>query len=258
MKKRGARPTPTFQDVFEGSIQGIAADFLKSKSFKHAGTKGSEREIPVQEFFNEHLPSVYQVAKGEAVDLRNRKSPQLDVMIYDQTRNYAFYSGESQILPAEALLASVEVKSLLTREEIKKSLRAALKLRKLRPFKMNLSEVRQGGEAADERARYFHTLFAYETDLAKTDWLSEEFARMTNVAKELSVDVAIIDRVYVAHRGTIHPGAPRGIIEPTESGLGLMHFYMHIWNFLTRENARRKPAPYMDYAGRLTRGWKKL
>jgi len=258
MARRQKKPTPTFETVFVGALQELAAEFLKSSGFQHAGTKGTEREVPVQEFFRSHLPATYSVAKGEVVDLRDSKSPQLDLMIYDRLRNHAFYSGDSQILPAEALLASIEVKTRLDRGEMAKSVRAAKNLRSLRPFKLRLSDVRERGERADEHARYFHCIFAYETDLAEDNWLSKEFLRVGDVAAEEGVDEGVVDRIYVANRGLIHPAARRGVLEPKGTGRALMHFYMHVWNFVSRENARRKPAPYLHYAGRLTKGWTKL
>ena len=41
-------------------------------------------------------------------------------------------------------------------------------------------------------------------------------------------------------------------------GTALMQFYMHILNFLARENDRRESVPYLEYAGRMTEGWKSL
>jgi hypothetical protein len=38
----------------------------------------------------------------------------------------------------------------------------------------------------------------------------------------------------------------------------LLHFYMHILNFVQRENNRRQTVPYLDYAGKLSKGWKKI
>jgi len=258
IKRRPKEPTKAFAGSFDSALLEIAAGFLKSERFKHAQTKGNEREVVLRELFTEHLPTRYSVATGEVVDIYDKHSPQLDVLIYDSTRNFAFYTGDSEILPAEALLVSVEVKSKLTKQEIKKSLIAAKKLRQLKPFKRKLSTVRKDGKEADDRCRYFHTLFAYDSDLAKDEWMKSEHARFNEVAREEGIDAEIIDRLYVPNRGMINLPFSSGLEEPDESGKALIHFYMHILNFLQRENGRREDTPYLTYAGRLTKGWKKL
>lgn len=257
-KKRSREPTSLVKKTFQAAALEIASRFLKSDSFQHAATKGSEREKPVQEFFRENLPGKYEVAKGEVFDLSEKHSPQLDVMIFDGQENFAFYSEENCIIPAEALLASIEVKSLLDKKELKLALKSASKLRELRPLRMELASPRKKGEFAGKKYRYFHCLFAYDTDIAEDKWLSNEYARLVTVSESLRVPRSTLDRLYVANHGLIDPCAKRGIPEEPRSGRALMNFYMHILNFLLRENRRRKPAPYIDYAGRLTEGWIRL
>jgi hypothetical protein len=112
------------------------------------------------------------------VDQFNTSSPQLDVLVFDQTRNFSFSEGTGHVLPAEALLASIEVKSKLDAEEVKKSCIAARKLRALRPFKMELGG-RDIGSAVqpNKRARYLHCVFAYDTDLSENAWIKHEAKR---------------------------------------------------------------------------------
>ena len=257
-KIRSRHPTSIFKNTFQAAAQEIASSFLKSHSFQHAATKGSEREIPVQEFFRENLPGKYQVVKGEVVDLFEKHSPQLDVMIFDGQRNFAFYSQENCILPAEALLVSIEVKSLLSKTELELAFKSASKIKELKPFRMDIASPRERGEAADRKCRYFHCLFAYNTDIAEDNWLSNEYARFVAISEGMGIHVSVLDRLYVANRGLINPSAGLGITEEPNSGVALMNFYMHSLNFLIRENKRRESAPYVDYAGRLTEGWTKL
>jgi hypothetical protein len=214
--------------------------------------------VVVRELFEEHLPTTFTVAGGEAVDLFQSHSPQLDVVIFDSSRNFAFYEGNSVILPAEALLVSIEVKSKLTKDEISKSLKAAAKLRELRPFKKKLAPVRKDGESADGRCRYFHTIFAFDSDLKRADWLRSEYKRIGEVSAEENLDSALIDRIYIPNRGILNLPFQMGIEEADGSGSALIHYYMHTLNFLLRENARRQNVPYLEYAGRLSKDWVKL
>jgi hypothetical protein len=246
------------QNGVVAALKRFSADFLESASFKHALSKGEEREVPVQTFFRSHLPEMFRVDKGEVVDILGQKSPQLDVLITDRMRNVPLRDGSIVIVPAEALLVSVEVKSRLTKDEIRSSLLAARQLRRLKPFKQPLSGPRQGGEAADDRSRYFHTIFAYETDLAAAGWLEAEFARIQSVSSDAQVSPQMIDRIYVANRGLINLSESTGIEEKAEEGIALLQYYMHALNFLIRENARRDQVPYLEYAGKMSGGWRSL
>ena len=257
-KGRRRTPIPIFESGFKAALHEFTAEFLKSADFKHALSKGEEREIPIQRFFQDHLPGEFGVERGEAVDIGGRRSPQLDLMIFNRMRNFAFYTGKLKILPAEALLVSMEVKSLLTKTEIQKSFKAAERLNQLRPFKAKLADRRREGSPADGHARFFHCIFAYHSDLSHDTWLVEEYLRLSNVASELALSPTLIDRVYVADRGMINVAWQNGVEEAPGEGTALMQFYMHILNFLSRENARRDPVPYLEYAGKMTGGWKSL
>ena len=260
LKKRRAHPAKVLTHKFGASLLGFASEFLKSKPFHHALTKGEEREEPILRFFEQNLPKTYGICRGEVVDLFENYSPQMDLMIYDQLRNFPLRSGAAVILPAEALLVSIEIKSVLTLSEIEKSLKASAKLHRLRPFKKRVSLRLPGGKRDELLTRFFHCVFAYESDLAPSvDYLQKETARFDETAANLRIQVANIDRVYVAERGFLSLATTFGIPEVSGEGVALLHFYMDILNFLERENKRRESAPYIAYAGRVGKtNWQTL
>lgn len=261
-KKGTTRPPRAPADVFALKFRAAAiqfsADFLKTDGFKHALTKGEEREVPVQSFLQAGLPAGFGLVRGEAVDPFGSHSPQLDVMVFDRLRNIPIHAGGSTLLPAEALLASIEVKTELTKTELVASYRAAAKLRRLQPFRRPLLGVDRGDDTSGDSCRYFHVLFAYRTDLALAGWLDREYRRMVSAAQDAEAGVDAIDRLYVADRGLLQPAAKRGVNDTAQPGRGLMNLYMHLLNFVLRENRNRKPAPYEQYAGRMTSGWQRL
>jgi hypothetical protein len=199
---------------------------------------------------------VFGVAHGEAIDPLGQHSPQLDVMVFDRIRNFPVHRGTAVILPAEGLLASFEVKSELNKSEVERSLRAAAKLRSLKPFKRRLLGTDRGHIPKRDECRYFHVVFAYHTDLAEDGWLQAEYARLSDASTRLGITSECIDRIYVAKRGLIHPVRKRGVIEDGANGVGLMNLFAHVLNFVVRENRNRKVAPYSQYFGRLATGWR--
>jgi hypothetical protein len=257
-KHRRETPLRVFESTFEAAIYEFAGEFLKSSAFQHALSKGEEREEPVRGFFVKHLPDAFGITKGEAVDIEGHQSPQLDIMIFNKLRNFAFYSGGASILPAEALLVSMEVKSALNSGEAESILLAAQRLHTLRPFRAPLAPRRRGGRSADDQARFFHCVFAYSSDLAEDGWIEKEYSRFAASATRLRISPHVVSRIYVANRGLINLPEGIGHIEQKNEGTGLMRFYMHVLNFLSRENDRREPVPYIEYAGRMARGWQSL
>ena len=245
----------TFKSKIESAVYAIVGKFMSTKIINHSLTKGEEREDPLIEFLNKNLPSKYTVVKGEVVDLFNTSSPQMDIMIYDNSRNIPLYSGGICVLPAEALLASIEVKSKLTQDETKKILKSVKALKSLKPFKQALDSVVLGRSQDDKViCRYYHCIFAYDTDLSKDNWITKEVARFRRVATEEKVNPTLIDRIFVLNRGLINLAHSIGK-SSDDSNETFLYFYMNLLNFLERENGRRKTVPYQDYSGTMTKGW---
>ncbi|PVY40901.1 DUF6602 domain-containing protein [Pontibacter virosus] len=257
-KKRGYEPHATFNTKFAGAVYDIVGKFVKTKVINHGLTKGEEREDPLIEFFKDNLPNTYSVVKGEVVDKRNNSSQQMDVMIYDNARNIPFYSGGHFILPAEALLASIEIKSKLTQEETRKILKSVNTLKALKPFGQPV-DISKRQRTVEEKVtcRYFHTVFAYDTDLADSDWAKKEVERIRRIATEEKIDPTLIDRVFVLNKGLLNP-VDSIIKESKDNAESLLYFYMNLLNFIQRENNRRQTVPYLDYAGKLSKGWTKI
>jgi hypothetical protein len=94
----------------------------------HTLHKGTPREVFIKEFLENHLPEEYSIGTGEIIDCNSRPGQsrnQYDIVIYK--RNYPklnFGGGISGFL-IESVLATIEVKSNLTKEEFEKAVIAA-------------------------------------------------------------------------------------------------------------------------------------
>lgn len=257
--KRKYNPHVKFNTKFEGAAYGIVAKYIETKAINHSLSKGEERENPLIKFLQENLPKIFSVVKGEVVDKDNRGSRQLDVMIYDNSRNIPFYmSNNYYILPAEALLAGIEVKSKLTKEELKTIFQNVSALHDLRPFG-NKPDISKVGRSEREKVgcRYFYSVFAYDTDLTEASWAKKEIERIRDVSEKEKINISLIDRFFVFNRGLINPVASM-VKETKDNAENLLYFYMHLLQFLDRENSRRNITPYLDYAGKLSSGWEKV
>lgn len=229
-RKLRPQPVPIVNNRFAAALNRFGAAFLETSAVS-PGIKGAKREDALRAFITERIPKRYGVATGEVVDQLNTSGPQLDVLVFDQTRTFSFSDGDIQVLPAEALLASIEVKSKLNATEVEKSCIAARKLRTLRPFGAQLGGRDIGATpGAGKRARYFHCVFAYATDLKQEDWLEHEAGRFRK--SEINGE-HLIDAVYVLKRGVLNLSADKGRLEDG-NGSAITTFYFSILNFVER------------------------
>jgi len=74
------------------------------------------------------LPPSIGVSSGVIISWQGHQSPQMDVIIYDKTLLPPFLLAEKGLIPIEAVLFAIEVKSKLTLEELRDSHLAAATL----------------------------------------------------------------------------------------------------------------------------------
>ncbi|MGI0133456.1 MAG: DUF6602 domain-containing protein, partial [Candidatus Micrarchaeaceae archaeon] len=259
---RGTRmSSDVFRSVLDKARQRLVLEGADAADFQHNVIRGDERAASLAKFFRERLPDQFGVEKGEAVDCFDRRTGQLDFVIYDRARCAPIRVGnENLLLPCEALYCVVEVKTLVTQRDLDSSYVAAGKVRALHPFKKPFIAGRQdGSHAKDDRDRCLYVVFGYASDLANnTQWTAKEYQRMSLSAKAAAIGVDFVDRLFVLDRGIINPQKPAGKWETGNASSVFLESYLHVVNFLGREAARRKPVDWQMYAARSAGGWKAI
>jgi hypothetical protein len=101
----------------------LATAFRRAEaSFQHMGDRGDARESAVRSFLTDQLPARFVVTAGEVMDAAGNVSGQTDVVIYDGLNTRPLFTTNGvALLPAEALLATIEVKSKLDKSETDKA-----------------------------------------------------------------------------------------------------------------------------------------
>lgn len=256
MTRRSGRST-VVQELLDGAQASLWNSWKEATSAQHRGVRGGLREASVREFLAARLPTSYSVASGEVIDSRDRYSRQADLLVYEADRNAPFRSGDSILLPAEAALAVVEVKSRLTATEMGAAVNVARSIRELSPFGRRFVGTRtDGAPAKDNRPRCFFTLFAYETDLSAVGWAASEWSRYKGQLAPADPR-NLIDRIVVLNRGMLNP--PSGSVKTAESDSRVLHeWFVNLVNFLGRESDRRPPMDWQSYFGRYSKGWTAL
>lgn len=98
----------------------------------HPGEFGMYREKIVSELLKPFLPSKLAVGTGFIITNQNNISTQCDIIIYDKENTPIIENGEQRFFPIESVVGVIEVKSVLTKQELKKSLQKLAKIKKLR------------------------------------------------------------------------------------------------------------------------------
>ncbi|MBS0172366.1 MAG: hypothetical protein JSR62_18640 [Nitrospira sp.] len=243
----------TVQSLLAEAENRLWTSFTTSQSFKHSVLKGSDRESAVADFLRQRLPSRFAVTTGEVIDQGGRRSPQLDVVIYDGSAAApilpADREGGAEIIGAEALLATIEVKSKLTRADIRQAVKSVKTLYSMRPFGngWGIETHREVPFKTDgDFPRFFSSVLAFETDIASADWPSVEAGRVLAECRDTGIPYEWLNRVCVLDKGIVHPAAGQVILHDSErQSLGM--WYFSLLNFLSRESARRRPFPWSSY-----------
>ena len=158
-------------------------------------------------FLREHLPERFIVTTGQAVDASGVQTPQLDLILYDSHLSAPLlrHPDGPELLPAEALIAVVEVKSKFTREEAAHCVRASTSLFSSRSTAGTLASRLGGADAADGAPRCMYSILAFESDLSALNWAASEWKRLREVASKAEADVSRIDRLTVLSTGSSGP-----------------------------------------------------
>ncbi len=94
--------------------------------------KGRQNEAVLMKFLGAFLPSKFQIEHSKKfLDEEGKASPEQDLVIWDCI-NYPRIYAEQEYFPIENVLASIEVKTNLTQEDLKKCL---LNIRDIRRMK---------------------------------------------------------------------------------------------------------------------------
>ena len=98
MSRGSKKGSKIFTNTLLDSEQELWHAWTKATRFGHTVIRGDERELGVRNFLSDKLPDTYKVVKGEAVDFKDNRTNQLDIMIYDHIRNapLAADSGRNQ------------------------------------------------------------------------------------------------------------------------------------------------------------------
>ncbi|MBX8500899.1 DUF6602 domain-containing protein [Pseudomonas lijiangensis] len=154
----------------------LLANYEKSKDIKHPRDVGAAREVLIRAFFIETklLPKKYAVSEVSVrvASTSGHLSNELDLLFYNADDCFSLMQRQHvyEVLPVEYTYGAIQVKSKLTKTELKKAFANIASYKKLK--RMVPTSVSYMGTRRPE-FNGFGIIFAYDTDLA-WDELAEE------------------------------------------------------------------------------------
>lgn len=91
----------------------------------HRGDRGHNAEKLLLDFLRPRLPLAYGLAKGEVLFPDGSHSHAADIIVYDNLRGSPLTAGNTVLIPISSVFGLIEVKSTLTKAELRQSLELA-------------------------------------------------------------------------------------------------------------------------------------
>lgn len=112
---------PVIERYWEGVLRRLQAEVdLLAGVVNHHGERGRENELALMRVLENLVPRRYGLGSGILIDSEDGYGSQTDIVIFDQGNEPSVFAQTTQLLfPVENVRACVEVKSMLTKDEIR-------------------------------------------------------------------------------------------------------------------------------------------
>jgi hypothetical protein len=120
--------------TFEHEAESLARDFKRASTLGRgtASEVADHRENSLRSLLRRFFPAPHHVAKGQAIDVKGRRSASIDCLVLSPAHpNLIDSDGKFSIILAEAVDFAVEAKGDLTVPELKRFFGQALSIRQL-------------------------------------------------------------------------------------------------------------------------------
>jgi hypothetical protein len=175
----------------------ILKEYEESKDLKHPRDIGTAREVILRSFLQTsgYMPRKYGISETSArvISPSGHSSNEIDILIYDAANSISLMSrqGIYEAYPIECVYGVIQVKSKLTKNEIKNGLKNISSFKSLRP----------PHDAALNDKGGFGLLFAYDSDM---EWI--EIVKEIESYAKVTANNSWCNAIYILNKGCIFHG----------------------------------------------------
>jgi hypothetical protein len=184
---------------FIGYQESLLSDYEKSKDLKHPRDMGDARESILQKFLQTSgcIPKKYGVSdiSARVISPYGQSSKELDIVFYDTQNSISLMrrQGVYEAFPIESVHGVIQIKSKLTKDEIRNGLENISSFKKLRHSRGTQSQ-----------SSGFGILFAYDSDMEWKDIVNE----IAQYAKTTDPNIWT-NAIFILNQGTILHGTEK-------------------------------------------------
>ena len=127
-------------DVLKHHMDAVEKSLLATSQIPansgHALHKGTPRETFIKNFLSQHLSESVAIGTGEVIDSRSRPNErrnQVDIVIFKREYPRLEFGGDIQAFLVESVVATIEVKSTLKKEDVRQAMKSAIAVKSLQP-----------------------------------------------------------------------------------------------------------------------------
>lgn len=188
------------RSIVKSKLDEIYSEVQNISEVNHNFLKGRIREILVESFFKEFLPSNFKCGSGKIIDSKNGQSSEIDLLIYNtELFPPILFSERLGLFPIESCFYAFEIKSKVTSSEIKDSIKKGNSIKRLKSLtgksENNTPNYISGGNV-------HRVLFALDSDLKDKSelerYLENDPKGKTNPAINI---ICVLGKEYVFHDG---------------------------------------------------------
>jgi hypothetical protein len=178
-------------DIFRNSFSSVSrAAFYDERSGRliHAGEFGMYREAICRDFLSLLIPGRLALSQGFLINTYDEVSTQCDIIVYDAVSTPLIQSESRQrFFPVETVCAVGEVKSKMSKTDVKEALRKLVNAKKMgEQIPLNNPFIRRDPSASHQSQMYSPETFLY--DQLITFLICEKF--------DFNLDGLAIDELY--------------------------------------------------------------
>jgi hypothetical protein len=208
----------------------------------HPGVKGKIREILIKDLFRPLFPSDLGLGTGQIVTSRNEISSEQDVIVYNRRiLPPIVYEGTLGIFPVESVLATIEIKSTLTMQEMRSTYEKA---KVIQNYSYVSGDVDEGtGQALLHNVKKsISTVFALNSDLALDG--KSEIERYFDLDRSGDPPIRAI---CVSGRGYWYFSTEWNFIPPDEEYQEILAFIVGLLDTFIRVGTSRRQPGLVSY-----------
>lgn len=156
---------------------------------EHDLEDGKYREHLLRNILNKIVPKKYSITNGFIIDSNNNRTEEMDIIIYDSNYVPPFFEESYTIVPIEAVVAVIQVKTTLTRKQLSDAIRNVNSIDKLHAKTGGKIISANGYEVTEKRNIQPYKIIVSKTSNIRKDYTFDDELKSVDI-------IYIVDNNY--------------------------------------------------------------